>query len=113
MGTPEFLEYGSYLACEPLRQTHGCNGQGAALTFRCPIFQLGCATLATRRVIDCRDHRESNCSLAMSGDNANEVIELAVLHATTYHGYQDNEELRKILRAMMKDEEEARRTTAA
>ena len=49
----------------------------------------------------------------MSGDNANEVIELAVLHATTHHGYQDNEELRKILRAMMKDEEEARRTTAA
>ncbi len=69
--------------------------------------------MATRRVIDCRDHPESNCSLAMSGDNENEVMELAVLHATTHHGYQDNEELRKILRSMMKDEEEARRTAAA
>jgi hypothetical protein len=48
----------------------------------------------------------------MSGDNEDDVMEVAVLDCTIRHGYQDNEQLRKILRAMMKDEEEARRAAA-
>lgn len=68
--------------------------------------------MATRKVIDCRDHPDCNCSVAMSGDNEDDVMEVAVLDCTIRHGYQDNEQLRKILRAMMKDEEEARRAAA-
>ncbi len=58
----------------------------------------------TRKVIDCRDHPTAGtCTLAMSGSEE-EVIELAVLHATTAHGYEDTSELRQQLRSMLKNE---------
>jgi hypothetical protein len=40
-----------------------------------------------------------DCTLAMSGSEE-EVIQLAVLHATTVHGYTDSPELRQQLRSL-------------
>jgi len=66
----------------------------------------------TRKVIDCRDHPAAGqCTLAMSGSEE-EVIELAVLHATTVHGYTDTPELRQQLRSMLKNESDVRSTAA-
>lgn len=66
--------------------------------------------MATRKAIDCRDHPAAgNCNLAVTGTEQ-EVVELAVLHATTAQGYQDSPELRQQLRSMIKDERETRTT---
>ena len=65
----------------------------------------------TRKVIDCRDHPDSTCTLAMSGSE-DEVMTVAVLHATTAHGYEDTPELRKQLRSMLKSETDVRTTAA-
>jgi len=56
-----------------------------------------------RKVIDCRDQpNELNCSLTLVGEE-NEVIDAAVMHATSSHGYPDTPELRDHLRQGMKD----------
>ncbi|MBI2815615.1 MAG: DUF1059 domain-containing protein [Acidobacteria bacterium] len=57
-----------------------------------------------RKVIDCRNFpTEKNCTLAISG-REDEVLDLAVLHATTVHGHQNTPELREQIRSMLKDE---------
>jgi hypothetical protein len=59
----------------------------------------------TRKVIDCRRFpAEKPCSIAISGTDT-EVVELAVLHATTVHGHQDTPELREQLRSMLEDDQ--------
>jgi hypothetical protein len=59
----------------------------------------------TRKVIDCRRFpAEKPCSIAISGTDT-EVVELAVLHATTVHGHQDTPELREQLRSMLADDQ--------
>ena len=64
-----------------------------------------------RKVIDCRNFpSEKNCTLAISGAE-DEVLDLAVLHATTVHGHQNTPELREQIRSMLKDE--TRNTVAA
>ncbi len=51
-----------------------------------------------RKVIDCRNFPSAkNCTLAISGTE-DEVLELAVLHATTVHGHTNTPELREQLR---------------
>ena len=66
----------------------------------------------TRKVIDCRLFpSEKNCTLAISGAEE-EVLDLAVLHATTVHGHENKPELREQIRSMLKDESEARSATA-
>jgi predicted small metal-binding protein len=61
-----------------------------------------------RKVIDCRNFRsDNNCTLAISGTEE-EVLDLAVLHATTVHGRQNTHELREQLRLMLKDETQTR-----
>jgi len=56
-----------------------------------------------RKFIDCRQHPSAgDCTLAISGTEE-EVLELAVLHATTRHGHTDTPELRQQLRSMMTD----------
>ncbi len=58
----------------------------------------------TRKVIDCRRFpAEKPCSIAITGTEE-EVLELAVLHATTVHGHQDTPELRQQIRSMLQDE---------
>jgi hypothetical protein len=61
----------------------------------------------TRKVIDCRRFpAEKPCSIAISGTEE-DVVELAVLHATTVHGHADSPELRQQIRSMLGDDVEA------
>jgi hypothetical protein len=58
----------------------------------------------TRKMIDCRRFpAERPCSIAIAGTEE-EVLELAVLHASTVHGHQDTPELRQQIRSMLQDE---------
>jgi hypothetical protein len=66
----------------------------------------------TRKVIDCRLFpSDKNCSLAISGTEE-EVLDLAVLHASTVHGHENTPELREQIRSMLADESEVRAATA-
>ena len=57
-----------------------------------------------RKFIDCRDHPSvSNCSVALSADSADELLEAAVQHAVAVHGHQDTPELREDLRGVIQD----------
>jgi predicted small metal-binding protein len=56
-----------------------------------------------RQYIDCREFpSESKCTVAISADSADELLEIAVQHAVKTHKHQDTPELRKQLRAMFK-----------
>jgi hypothetical protein len=58
----------------------------------------------TRKVIDCRQFpAEKPCSIAISGTEE-EVVNLAVLHASTVHGHADSPELRQQIRSMLEDD---------
>ncbi len=62
----------------------------------------------TRKVIDCRNFpSDKACTLAISGTEE-EVLDLAVLHASTVHGHENTPELREQIRSMLKDQSEAR-----
>ena len=59
---------------------------------------------STRKFIDCREYpSEKNCSLRISGTE-DEVLEMAVQHATISHGHENAPELREELRRLLKDE---------
>lgn len=59
-----------------------------------------------RKHIDCRNYpSEMNCTLALSADNENELLEAAVQHAVAVHGHQDTPEFRKQLRELFKEGE--------
>jgi predicted small metal-binding protein len=65
-----------------------------------------------RKVIDCRNFpTEKNCTLAISGTEE-EVLDLAVLHASTVHGHENTPELREQIRSMLSDESEVKAATA-
>lgn len=56
----------------------------------------------TRQYIDCREFpSEMNCSVAMSADSEQELMDAAVQHAITVHGHQDTPEFRAQLRQCM------------
>ncbi|MDD5250091.1 MAG: DUF1059 domain-containing protein [Rhodocyclaceae bacterium] len=58
----------------------------------------------TRKYIDCRDYpSEKNCTVAISADSEDELLETAVQHACTSHGHMDTPELRVSLRQLFKD----------
>jgi hypothetical protein len=58
----------------------------------------------TRKIIDCRNFpSEKPCSIAISGTEE-DVLELAVLHASAVHGHKDTPEFREQLRSMLQDE---------
>jgi len=51
-----------------------------------------------RYYIDCRDYPgDIKCSLALSADTKEELIEAAVQHGTKVHGFKDTADLRKEL----------------
>jgi len=57
-----------------------------------------------RKFIDCREYpSESNCSIAISANTDNELVEAAVQHAISVHKHADNDELRTWLRSAMKE----------
>ena len=65
-----------------------------------------------RKIIDCRNFpSEKKCTIAISGAEE-EVLDLAVLHASTSHGHQQTSELREQLRSMLENESEAKTATA-
>lgn len=61
-------------------------------------------TQQPRKFIDCREYpSEKNCSVKISGTE-DEVLELAMLHAMSYHGHENSTELRDEIRKLLKDE---------
>ena len=58
----------------------------------------------SRRYIDCREFpSEKNCTVALSADTEDELLEAAVQHAVKVHQHQDSPELRSQLKACFKD----------
>ena len=54
----------------------------------------------SRKYIDCRAYpSETACTIAISADSEDELIEAAAQHAVQVHGHRDGPELR----AMLKD----------
>lgn len=65
---------------------------------------MSAPTPARRKYIDCREFpSEKNCSLRLSGTE-DEVLEIAVQHASASHGHQNTPELREEIRRLLKDE---------
>ncbi len=57
-----------------------------------------------RKYVDCREFpSEMNCTIALSADSENELIEAAVQHAVSVHRHQDSPELRSQIRSAMKE----------
>jgi predicted small metal-binding protein len=57
-----------------------------------------------RKFIDCREFpSEMNCSVALSADSEQELLEAAVQHATAVHRHEDTPDLRTMIRGAMKD----------
>jgi predicted small metal-binding protein len=57
-----------------------------------------------RKYIDCREYpSEMNCTVALSADTEDELLEAAVQHAVQVHQHQDTPELRSQLKALFKD----------
>jgi predicted small metal-binding protein len=61
-----------------------------------------------RMMIDCRDMpSESNCTLAIAGDDVEDLLDAAVLHASSKHGHENSTELREAIRGGLKPAEKA------
>ena len=55
----------------------------------------------TRKYIDCREFpSETNCTVALSADNEDELLNAAVQHAVSVHKHDDSPELRQQLRTL-------------
>ena len=62
----------------------------------------------TRKHIDCRQFpSESNCTIAISADREDELVEAAAQHALKVHGHSDSPELREQLRGAVREGEPA------
>lgn len=56
----------------------------------------------TRKYIDCREFpSEAQCSVAISADNEDELLEVAVQHAVSVHKHMDSPELRSAIRGLI------------
>jgi predicted small metal-binding protein len=57
-----------------------------------------------RKFVDCREiPSEMNCTVAISADSEEEVLDAAVQHAIAVHGHEDNEELREMVRGGIRE----------
>ena len=66
----------------------------------------------SRKLIDCRRFpAEKPCSIVIAGTEE-DVLDLAVMHATTRHGHAETPELREQIRSMLQDESAEPATTA-
>lgn len=60
----------------------------------------------SRKYIDCREFpSESNCTIAISADTEDELIDAAARHAAQVHGHEDSPELRANLRGAVREGE--------
>ncbi|XLZ68006.1 DUF1059 domain-containing protein [Massilia sp. SR12] len=56
----------------------------------------------SRQYIDCREFPSaSQCSVAISADSAEELLEVAVQHAVSVHKHTDSPELRSAIRGLI------------
>lgn len=57
-----------------------------------------------RKYIDCREFpSEMNCTIAISADSEEELLEAAVQHAVAVHGHNDSPGFRNELRGIFKE----------
>ncbi|MBO4122568.1 DUF1059 domain-containing protein [Cupriavidus gilardii] len=57
-----------------------------------------------RKYIDCREiPSDIRCTVAISADSEDELLEAAVQHAVTVHQHQDSPQLREQIRAAFKE----------
>ncbi|QEZ45775.1 DUF1059 domain-containing protein [Cupriavidus oxalaticus] len=57
-----------------------------------------------RKFIDCRDYpSDIGCTVALSADSEDELLEAAVQHAVAVHQHQDTPELRTQLKSLFKE----------
>jgi predicted small metal-binding protein len=58
----------------------------------------------TRKYIDCREYpSDVKCSVVLSADSEDELMEAAVQHAISVHQHTDSPELRTQLKTMFHD----------
>lgn len=58
----------------------------------------------TRKYVDCREFpSEMNCTVALSADSDQELLDAAVQHAVAVHKHQDSPELRAQLKQLFKE----------
>ncbi|MDX1757411.1 MAG: DUF1059 domain-containing protein [Marinobacter sp.] len=58
----------------------------------------------SRYYADCREYpSESNCTVALSADTKEELLEAVVQHAVQVHGHEDTPEFRQQIRGMLTD----------
>ena len=58
-----------------------------------------------RKYIDCRDYPgEVKCTVALSADTDEELLEAVVQHGTKVHGYEDTPEFREKIRKEFKEQ---------
>jgi predicted small metal-binding protein len=57
-----------------------------------------------RKFVDCREYpSEAGCTVAISADSEDEVLDAAVQHAVAVHGHDDTPEFREQLRGLIKE----------
>ena len=57
-----------------------------------------------RKFIDCREYpSEMQCTIAISADSEDELVEAARQHAIAVHKHDDSPELRTMLRSIVKE----------
>jgi predicted small metal-binding protein len=58
----------------------------------------------SRKYNDCREFpSESNCTVAISADNEDELIDAAAQHAAQVHGHRDSPEFRAQLKEAVRE----------
>jgi len=58
-----------------------------------------------RKYIDCREHpSDVKCSLTLSADSEDELLEAVVQHVVSVHGYSNTPDVRDQIRKEFKDE---------
>lgn len=61
-----------------------------------------------RKFIDCREYpSDMNCTVALSADSEDELIEAACQHAVAVHKHSDTPELRATLRSAVRTDVDA------
>lgn len=69
-----------------------------------PISAIFNEVIMARKYVDCREFpSEMNCTIAISADSEEELLEAAVQHAVAVHGHRDSPEFRNQLRAVFKE----------
>ncbi|TMH65747.1 MAG: DUF1059 domain-containing protein [Betaproteobacteria bacterium] len=57
-----------------------------------------------RKYVDCREFpSDMKCTVALSADNEDELLDAAAQHAVTVHKHSDSPELRRQLRSMIRE----------